>query len=427
MLLPREITEEIVSCLGKHEIIFLLGTRQTGKTTLTKLVAEASHFKSGEIFFFDFEDKEVRGLFGTGAVSALRHLLRLEGINPELPNLLIFDEIQLLSDPANLLKLLHDHFPTLTVMATGSSSLRIKHKFSDSLAGRKRIFLIQPLNFDEFLFFKGENRLREARKLFREASEVERQDLADLMSGFQDAFLRLLEEYLIYGGYPEVVLVEGKKAKIEKLHSIATSYIQKDIREVGNIDNLEAYNNLLKYLAVNLGAQFNLTSAQASVGISAPTLKKYLELLCETFIVAELPPFFTNKNKEISKSKKIFFHDTGIRNLQIRNFNAVGLRTDIGSLYENFVFNVFDRERDIVTSNYFYRTQVQTEIDFVIVAEADYKLFEVKSGHFSRPVKAMREFAKKYRRPNREVSQTVVNRSYLGQSGEVSFLPIYLL
>ncbi|NIA19925.1 MAG: DUF4143 domain-containing protein, partial [Xanthomonadaceae bacterium] len=321
----------------------------------------------------------------------------------------------------------HDHFPALTVMATGSSSLRIKHKFSDSLAGRKRIFLIHPLNFDEFLLFKGENRLREARKLFCEANEIEKQDLADLVLGFQDAFLRLLEEYLIYGGYPEVVLVEGKKDKIEKLNSIATSYIQKDIREVGNIDNLEAYNSLLKYLAVNLGAQFNLTSAQATVGISAPTLKKYLELLRETFIVAELPPFFTNKNKEISKSKKIFFHDTGIRNLQIRNFNAVELRTDIGSLYENFVFNVFDRKRDIVTGNYFYRTQVQTEIDFVIEDEAEFKLFEVKSGHFCRPVKAMREFAKKYRRLNREVSQTVINRSYLGQSGEVSFLPIYLL
>ena len=157
MWFPREITEEIVSCLGKHEIIFLLGTRQTGKTTLTKLVAEASQFKPGETFFFDFEDKEVRSLFETGSVSALRHLLRLEGINPELSNFLIFDEIQLLSDPANLLKLFHDHFPALTVVATGSSSLRIKHKFSDSLAGRKRIFLVHPLSFDEFLLFKGED------------------------------------------------------------------------------------------------------------------------------------------------------------------------------------------------------------------------------------------------------------------------------
>ena len=427
MWLPREITEEIVSCLGKHEIIFLLGTRQTGKTTLTKLVAEASHFKPGEIFFFDFEDKEVRNLFETGSVSALRHLLHLEGINPELSNLLIFDEIQLLSDPANLLKLLHDYFPALTVVAIGSSSLRIKHKFSDSLAGRKRIFLVHPLSFDEFLLFKGEERLREVRKLFREADEVGRRELADLMPGFQDTFLRFLEEYLVYGGYPEVVLLEGRKAKIEKLNSIATSYIRKDIREVGNIDNLEAYNSLLRYLAVNLGAQFNLTSAQETVGISAPTLKKYLELLRETFIIAELPPFFTNKNKEISKSKKIFFHDTGIRNLQIRNFNAVELRTDTGALYENFVFNVFNRKREVIAGNYFYRTQMQTEIDFVIVEEADFRLFEVKSGHFSRPVKAMREFVKKYCHPNRQISQTVINRSYLGQRGEVSFLPIYLL
>ncbi len=426
MLLPRTITEKIVSCLGNHEIIFLLGTRQTGKTTLTRLVAEASHFKAQEIFFFDFEDKEVRTLFDTGSVSALRQMLRLEGVNPELLNLLIFDEIQLLSDPANLLKLLHDHFPSLRIIATGSSSLRIKHKFSDSLAGRKRIFLIQPLSFDEFLHFKGEDRLLKARKLFRESDEVARLDLGELIQGYQGAFLRLLEEYLIYGGYPEVVLVEGKAAKVEKLNSIATSYIQKDIREVGNIDNLEAYNNLLKYLAVNLGAQFNLTSAQATVGISGTTLKKYLELLCETFIVSELPPFFTNKNKEISKSKKIFFHDTGIRNLQIRNFTGVDLRTDVGPLYENFVFNVLDRESDIVSANYFYRTQVQTEIDFVVERETEFNLFEVKAGPFSRPVKAMREFAKKYRGHGKEVSQTVINRSHLCLSGEVSFLPLYL-
>ena len=121
---------------------------------------------------------------------------------------------------------MHDHFPALKIIATGSSSLRIKHKFSDSLAGRKRIFLIQPLSFDEFLFFKGEERLLDVRKLFRQSSGAERQDLNDLVQGYHDAFLRLLEEYLIYGGYPEVVLVEGKIDKVEKLNSIATSYLQ---------------------------------------------------------------------------------------------------------------------------------------------------------------------------------------------------------
>jgi predicted AAA+ superfamily ATPase len=426
MLLPREITAEVVSCLDRHEIIFLLGTRQTGKTSLTKLVAEASRFKPEEIFFFDFEDKETRTLFDIGSVSALSHLMRLEGIDPARPQLLIFDEIQLLSDPSNLLKLLHDHFPALTIVATGSSSLEIKHKFSDSLAGRKRVFLVHPLSFDEFLLFKGEERLCQARKVFRSANETERQELAGLIGGLQEAFLRLLEEYLVYGGYPEVVLLAGKKNKVEKLDSIAGSYIQKDIREVGNIDNLEAYNNLLKYLAVNLGAQFNLTSAQATVGVSRPTLKKYFELLRETFVIAELPPFFTNKNKEISKSKKIFFYDTGLRNLLLKNFNVVELRTDVGALYENFVFNALERSQDLTTSTYFYRTQAQTEIDFVVVDEAGFALYEVKSGHYSRPVRALQEFARKYRQPGLKIQQTVINRSYLGQKSETSFLPLYL-
>jgi predicted AAA+ superfamily ATPase len=427
MLFARKITKKIVSCLDQHEIIFLLGTRQTGKTTLTRMIAEASDFKSGEIFFFDLEDKENRTLFDVGSVASLRQVLNIEGVKPDVPALVVFDEIQLLSDPANLLKLLHDHFPSLRVLATGSSSLRIKHKFSDSLAGRKRIFLIHPLSFDEFLFFKGEERLLRLKKMFHESRRDEKTKMSGVIRKSHESFLRLLEEYLIYGGYPEVVLLESREAKIEKLDSIATSYIQKDIREVGKIANLKAYNDLLQYLAVNLGAQFNLSSARATVGISDQTLKKYLDLLCETFIVAELPPFFTNKNKEISKSKKIFFHDTGIRNLQIRNFNRADLRTDLGPLYENYVFTALDRRKDIVTANYFYRTQVQTEIDFVVERESCFSLFEVKSGTFSRPVKALGEFKKKYASPGTDIKQTVVNRSYFDLGNNQDFIPLYLL
>jgi len=157
--------------------------------------------------------------------------------------------------------------------------------------------------------------------------------------------LNLFNEYLIYGGYPEVVLIDGKNAKIEKLDSIATSYIQKDIREFGRIENIDGYNNLLKYISINLGAQFNLTSAQSTVGLSAQTVKKYISLLQETFIIKELPPYFINKNKEISKTKKIFFKDNGIRNLQIKNFNGVDTRTDTGALYENYIFNILDQKK----------------------------------------------------------------------------------
>ena len=424
MPLPRKLTREITSQLKKHEIIFLLGTRQTGKTTLTQLVAAASNYKPETIFFFDLEDKEYRSLFATVSIQLLKNIFRLEGVDPEKPSLLIFDEIQLLDDPANLFKLLHDHFPLLRIVATGSSSLGIKHKFSDSLAGRKRVFQVEPLSFDEFLLFRNEDKLIKIRSMF---DSEDPGSIAPLLHTYHQQFLQLFEEYLIYGGYPEVVLIAEKEAKIEKLDSIATSYIQKDIREFGRIDNINGYNNLLKYLAVNLGAQFNLSSAQSTIGLSAPTLKKYISLLTETFIIKELPPYFVNKNKEISKTKKIFFKDTGVRNLQIRNFNAVNIRPDLGALYENYVFNVLEQKKDFLTTNYFYRTQAKTEIDFIVCREQNFTLMEVKAGSFNRPIKAMKEFEKKYRHKGHAIQKVIANQSYLAKTTDFLFIPAYLL
>jgi len=191
-------------------------------------------------------------------------------------------------------------------------------------------------------------------------------ELITLLKVYEQQFLALFEEYLIYGGYPEVVLSGSKEQKILKLDSIATSYIQKDIREVARIDNIDAYNALLRYLAINTGAQFNLASAKETVKISTPTLSKYLMLLKETYIVDELIPFFINKNREISKSKKIFYKDTGVRNLQLQNFNTLSIRTDTGALYENYIFNLLEHQKSIVQQNFFYRTQSKSEIDYIV-------------------------------------------------------------
>lgn len=424
MLHPRNLTREILTQLEKHEIIFLLGTRQTGKTTLTRLVADCTEYEADTIFFFDLEDREYRSLFETVSIQLLKNIFRLEGVNPDKPALLIFDEIQLLGDPANLFKLLHDHFPKLRIIATGSSSLSIKHKFSDSLSGRKRVFHVEPLSFDEFLVFKGEDQLVKIRSFY---NKRERDSVIPLVKTYHSHFMNLFEEYLVYGGYPEVVLTDGKSAKVEKLDSIATSYIQKDIREFGGIDNIDGYNNLLKYISVNLGAQFNLTSAQSTIGLSAQTVKKYILLLQKTFIIKELSPYFVNKNKEISKSKKIFFKDNGIRNLQIKNFHSLDIRPDIGALYENYVFNVLDQDKNILTENYFYRTQAKTEIDFIVCREHNIKLVEVKAGIFNRPVKAMKEFEKKYRTNRDKINKIVVNKSHIDEINDFIYVPAYLL
>ena len=423
----RDLTKEILKNINTREIVFLLGTRQTGKTTLTKLISGESGFDKKHIFYFDFEDKEYRTLFNlkdTG-VKTLKNILQIEGIHTEEKNLLILDEIQLLDDPSNILKLFYDHFPKIKVIATGSSSLRIKHKFSDSLSGRKKVYHVEPLNFEEFLLFKGEGKLLKIRELF--ANEKDKNSLKQIIESQHQKFINAFHEYLIYGGYPEVTLLNKKTDKVEKLHSIADSYIKKDIRDVAKIENIDAYNRLLKYLSVNTGNLQNISSISTTIGISSETVSKYINLLKETFIIGELLPFFLNKNKEVSKNKKVYFKDNGIRNLQIKNFNTLDLRIDAGIMYENYVFNTITNKHDVLLNNYFYRTQSKTEIDFVSEKERDMLLIEVKSGKFTKNPKALFEFDKKYRNEFINIRKIVVNHSYFNLSGEIDFIPAYLL
>lgn len=425
MLFDRDIVKTILEGFDSRDIIFLLGTRQTGKTTIAGLIAEQSGYPKNNIIFIDFEDKRYRQLFNDTNISTLQRILELEGMNLADKSLLIFDEIQLLTDPANLLKLLHDHYPLIKIVATGSSSLDIRQKFSDSLAGRKRVYQVEPLNFSEFLNFKGEDRLLKLRKMF--SAESNKDSLKRVIAPYAIDFLSCFEEYLIFGSYPEVVLIKEKKEKVEKLDSIATSYIQKDIRDIARIDNIDGYNNLLKYLAVNACSEMNISTVANTINFSRQTLSKYLTLLEQTFIVKELKPFYVNKTKEIAKMSKIFYKDTGIRNLQIKNFNGLDMRTDSGELYETYLFNHLDNSRDILTNIYFYRTQLQTEIDFISERSGEYTLMEVKAGDFRKIPRALMEFEKKYYGKLRVSGKSVINRSYLDFSRDVKFLPLFLI
>jgi len=421
-MIVRKFLSKIVNELKSREVVFLLGTRQVGKTTLSKLIAKASDFEY--IYFFDFEDKEYRELFNEVSVKKLEQIFKLEQIDIHQKNLIIFDEIQLLADPSNMLKLIHDHFENLKIVATGSSSLQIKEKFSDSLAGRKRVYKIEPLDFDEFLLFKKEEKLLRLRKMFQE--EDNKLSLSSIVQSQSRRFLELFEEYLIYGGYPEVVLTNGRDEKIEKLNSIASSYIQKDIKDLANIENIDGYNKLIQYLSINIGNMINFSTISIAIGLSMPTVKKYINLLQETFIIDKLPPFFKNKNKEISKNGKIFFTDIGVRNLQIKNFNSLSYRTDVGELYENYVFNAL-KSSDILSQLYMYRTQSKTEIDFIEIKELVASLYEVKSGSNRKIPKAIVEFEKRYENEFLKINKFVINRDILASKQGVLFIPAFLL
>ncbi|MHB1647018.1 MAG: ATP-binding protein [bacterium] len=427
MIFERDIVNSILNKFGSREVVFLLGTRQTGKTTIAKILQ--GKWKTENSLYIDLEDQTYRNNFNAASIDTLKNVLSIEGIDVKKPGLLILDEVQLLNDPSNVLKLLHDHFINLKVVATGSSSLEIKQKFSDSLAGRKKVYLIQPLNFDEFLLFKGEEKLHRLRELFKKEDEKGRRKLADTgtVNHYEKDLLTLFGEYLIYGSYPEVVLLKSRQDKIEKIGSIVMSYIQKDIRDIARIDNIEGYNNLLKYLAINTGSEFNSTNSAKTLSLQRNTIQRYIGLLTETFVINELKPFFINKNKEISKSVKIYYKDTGVRNFQIKNFNNMEFRDDAGKLYENYIFNVIDNTADILTSNYFYRTTSQTEIDFIQEKEDGLSLIEVKSGIFKNIPKAVTEFELKYKKTLKIKNKLIVNRSYFDYSKEVKFIPAFLI
>lgn len=428
MIYDRKIRQKINNVLkSSHEIIILLGTRQTGKTTLTKLIAQNADFEEQNKFYFDMEDKSYRTLFnlGDGGVALLQNIFTIQNIDTKEGNLLIFDEIQLLDDPSNLLKVIHDNFKNLRIIATGSSTLQIKTKFSDSLAGRRRIFQIEPLSFDEFLLFKNEKTLLNIKKLFKESED--KNTLKAIIEAHRVHFMKLFEEYITYGGYPEVVLMNSQEEKIEKLVSISDAYIQKDIREFANIENIDAYNNLLKYLAINSGNLLNKSSLSVTLGIGIKTVDKYITLLKETFIIGILPPFYTNKNKEISKNNKIYFKDMGLRNLQMLNFNAPELRADKGILYENYVFNTLENNKKILVKNHFYRTQSKTEIDFIRIETNKYELIEVKSSVYKKNIRAFYGFQQKYKNQTNSIDKIIINKSHFEIREDVLFLPAYLL
>jgi len=233
-----------------------------------------------------------------------------------------------LDNPSNFLKHLFDKYADkIKIIVTGSSSLELKAKFQDSLAGRKVSFLINPLNFEEFLIFKN----------FSYLDYLKKEDLPD---DIRNNFDKALSEYLIYGGMPAVVLQNNQKLKQKMLKEYVSAYVNKDIRAIGKVENIANFNSLVKILATQIGSLLNISELGDTVGIPRRAVKKYLDLLEFTFVLDKILPFKKNIRTQITKMPKIYFFDLGIRNAILGNFLEMESRSDAGHLFENFVFLV---------------------------------------------------------------------------------------
>lgn len=373
-LIPRELLAEVIDFLDEENIILLTGARQTGKTSLLYLLIKHlwnSDFPPSQTVYFDLENiHDFTLLNDLKDFNIFLELLIKKGVDPAERAYVFIDEIQHLSNPSSFLKYLHDHYkPRLKFIVTGSSSLEIKKKFTDRLTGRVYNFLVKPLSFREFLRFKNENELYALLEPFHFSdwlSEITPENKIKKIDQTQKRKLDdLTGEYLIFGGYPAVTLKRKSQIRKKDLQEIYSLYVRRDIRDLGKIADITGYNRLVSLLALQIGNLVKEQELALSSGLSRPTVKKYLFLLENTYVLKLVPPFFTNKKKELVKTPKIFFEDIGIRNGVLNIFSTLNQRTDSGAILGNFVFNQLSKQEEQPDNIRIWRTQNRNEVDFI--------------------------------------------------------------
>jgi len=343
------------SVINKHfskykQVLILLGSRQVGKTTIVKKL-----FPNAEYFLVDNEP--IRKILETYDFETYKTLIKQDARQ------MIIDEIQLLADPGRAIKIIYDQASNIQIIITGSSSFHIRNKTGESLAGRKIDYKIYPLTFSEYLQQKGiEKELNY--NILQKISAKSPQTMPDRLYRFDIA--SILENVLIYGLYPQMI----ESPNDEKyLLNFCDSLIFKDILELNLIEDKKLAFNLLKLLAFQIGNLINYSELAVSLGADQRTVRRYMEIFEQSFIIFRLYPYSRNKRDEISKSPKIYFFDTGLRNALIRDFSGLSARSDKGALFENFIISEAVKQNDYSDSGYmlyYWRTKQGSEIDLVL-------------------------------------------------------------
>jgi len=377
-LYDRHILDDIRPHYHSPDVLVIHGARQVGKTCLMTLIREEIAATGAKTHYIDLEDLRLLAVLNEGP-QALLGYLEESGLLRNKRLYLFLDEIQYVSNPSPLLKLLRDHHAErLKLIVSGSSSFEIKSKFTDSLAGRTVNFELLPLSFREFLHFRGSKiRLDKPVKSPPLVKELE----------------TLFREFVIYGGYPRVALEKEVKAREIYLSQVINTYIRKDIRDLANIRHIQKFNKLIETLAAQCGQLLNITELANTAGISRPTVENYLFILEQTYVIQLLRPFSRNIRGELFKTPKVFFHDTGIAHLLwLKEFP----KTILGSMLENTVFAELRKDREL--GEFFYwRTQDGKEIDFIVPRREGILPVEVKIAASKIRRSALQYFHERYK------------------------------
>jgi len=342
--IKRSIQNRIENSLKPNKAAMIFGARRVGKTVLMNQIVKQY---GGRVLILNGEDYDTLALLENRSIGNYRNLLN----NIDL---LAIDEAQHIPDIGTKLKLMVDEIQGIRIIATGSSSFDLFNKSGEPLVGRSTSFHLTAF------------------------SQTEISQIENLLQTRQN-----LENRLIYGSYPDVVLMKNNEERREYLKNIVDAYLLKDILMVDGIKNASKMKELLQLIALQMGSEVSYEELGRKLGMSKNTVEKYLDLLSKTFVIHRLKAFSRNLRKEVTKAGKWYFYDNGIRNALLGTYNSLALRQDVGALWESYLIS--ERIKKNLNENegkefYFWRTYDEQEIDLLEVSGDAISAFEFKWG-----------------------------------------------
>lgn len=407
--IKRKITDKLRDHLKEPEITLIVGPRQAGKTTLMKKLQRQLQHNNKNTVFYNIDKNP--DLF----TSQEKFLQNLELDAGKEKTFVFIDEIQRKENAGLFLKALYDRNLDYKFIVSGSGSLDLKSDVHESLAGRKLVFVLDTLSFTEFINYKTdyqyEDQLQQFFNLRKEKSRL------------------LMEEYLNFGGYPRVVQSTQKNKKRRRIDEIIDSYLHKDITDLLRVRKTDKFSKLIKLVSDQVGRQINYSNLSNDLQINQATIKNYLYYAEKTYILDRVTPFFTNKKKELIKAPIAYFSDLGFRNYSLGQFGQLDTNRGLGVAFENLVYNQLKaKTRFTPYSVHYWRTQSQTEVDFVVtpnkrkVLPVEVKYKELQQTKVPR---ALRSFLKKYEPESAYIVNLTLNKTIEVENTEVHFITIF--
>jgi hypothetical protein len=392
---------KVKELIEKERLVVIIGPRRVGKTTTIKQLVEENVSENAYVLADQLPKRD----FATA--NELVDYLIFNGMLKTGQNRIFIDEAHYLLNLGIILKNFFDE-NKYQIVVTGSGSFNIYNNLGDKLVGRKATFYMYPFDFEDYLLAKGKNL-----------------DGVDINTINYEFVHDDLNDYLEWGGYPEVVIAKTREEKINCQTKIFQTYLDEDVKLLLNRQEFFGFESVLTYLAKNVGSILVWENMRKNLGLSLSSLKKIKDVLDYSFITYHVLPFPLNRADEIKKHQKTYFVDNGLLNYVLRKKMVSGT----GKLEENFVLSQLLKSKKEMIDLFFWQRRGGFEIDFILYDFLNRKLIpvEVKSKNTDNIPKIFNTFESVY---GEMVDYYVVMNKSTKKTRKfekkmVNFLPLY--